>query len=237
VLPEARVIFATDRLRQAEVTVVVPLHNYAQFIVQALDSVAAQTLQDLDLVVVDDASSDDSLAIASAWVQHHAARFNRVQLLQHAVNAGLGPTRNSAIAQAETPFALALDADDHLLAPACEKLLMAMHDGQADFVYPFVQQFGDGSAIMGQAPYSAQMLVGGNCISAIALIRKECWAAVGGYADMRQGWEDFDFWCKFVEMGMYGQQLPEVLAEYRVHGASMTHRITELPHNKQALMA
>ncbi len=237
VLPEARVIFATDRLRQAEVTVVVPLHNYAQFIVEALNSVAAQTLPDLDLVVVDDASSDDSLAITSAWVQRHATRFNRVQLLQHAVNAGLGPTRNSAMAQAETPFALALDADDRLLAPACEKLLMAMHDGQADFVYPFIQQFGDGSAIMGQAPYSAQMLVGGNCISAIALIRKECWAAVGGYADIQQGWEDFDFWCKFVEMGMYGQQLPEVLAEYRVHGASMTHRITDMPHNKQALMA
>ena len=236
-LPDAQVVAAADRLGSAEVTVVVPLHDYAAFIAETLDSVAAQTLATLDLVIVDDASTDGSLAIARDWVQRHGARFNRVLLLRHAVNAGLGPTRNTAIDRAETPFVLPLDADDRLLPHACERLLATLRDSQADFAYPLVQQFGDGSDIMGRAPFGAQRLVGGNYITAIALITKPAWAAVGGYAHLAQGWEDFDFWCRCVEMGLWGQQRPEVLAEYRLHAGSMTRRTTSLPPNRQALLA
>lgn len=236
-LPEARVLFLADRLGQADVTVIVPLHNYAQFVGEALDSVAAQTLGELDLIVVDDASTDDSLAVAEDWVRRHAARFNRVLLLKHAENAGLGPARNSAIERAETPFVLPLDADDRLLPSACERLLRLLRQGQADFAYPLIQCFGEDGSIIGKNAYSAQSLVGGNCIAAIALIRKECWAAVGGYAAIDQGWEDFDFWCKFVEMGLWGEQVPEVLAEYRIHAASMTRRHTRLAQVQQSLQA
>src|SRR5882724_10268201 len=54
--PEAGVVFESDRLGAAEVTIVVPLYNYARYIIEALESVARQTLGDIDLVVVDDAS-------------------------------------------------------------------------------------------------------------------------------------------------------------------------------------
>lgn len=235
-LPESRVVFASDRLGEAEVTVIVPLHNYAQFVGEALDSVAGQSLRELDLVIVDDASTDESLSVAVGWVRRHAERFNRVLLLQHAKNAGLGPARNSAVERAETPFVLPLDADDRLLPTACERLLRVLANGQADFAYPLIQRFGEDGSIMGKHAYSAQSLVGGNCIAAIALIRKECWAAVGGYAGIEQGWEDFDFWCKFVEMGLWGEQVPELLAEYRIHAASMTRRHTAQAHVQQSLL-
>jgi GT2 family glycosyltransferase len=175
--------------------------------------------------------------VAANWVQRHAGRFNRVLLLQHEENAGLGPARNSAIERAETPFVLPLDPDDRLLPTACDRLLAVLREGQADFAYPMLQRFGEDDSIIGRSAYSAQSLVGGNCIPAIALVRKECWAAVGGYAAIDEGWEDFDFWCKFVEMGWWGQQLPDVLAEYRIHPHSMTRRTTSLAHSQQSLLA
>ena len=69
-IPDSSVVFRSDRLADADVTVIVPLFNYAHFIEEALDSVRAQTLTRIDLVVVDDVSSDNSLAVAVAG---HAA--------------------------------------------------------------------------------------------------------------------------------------------------------------------
>jgi len=90
---------------------------------------------------------------------------------------------------------------------------------------------------MNNKPYAPELLVGGNAIDAMAIIRKDCWAAVGGYASLDpQGWEDFDFWCLFAEKGMWGRQHPEILAEYRVHGASMLKVHTDLADNKRNLL-
>ena len=127
-VPETEVVFHADKLEEAEVTVVVPLHNYANYIVEALDSVKAQTLAALDLVVVDDASTDCSLTTAIKWAEHNAGRFNRLTILRNRVNAGLGPTRNAGIDAADTLYVLPLDADNRLLAlvlrgePTCDPL-------------------------------------------------------------------------------------------------------------------
>ncbi len=80
-------------------------------------------------------------------------------------------------------------------------------------------------------------LAGGNFIDAMALVAKPAWAAVGGYAHIEHGWEDYDFWCRFAEMGLLGVKVAEVLAEYRVHEASMLHTETDVDANKQAIVA
>ena len=238
IVPPVRIVFESDRLGEAAVTVVVPLYNYERYVSEALDSVAAQTLKDIDIVVVDDASTDNSLAVTEHWIRQNAERFNRAVLLQNAANAGIGPTRNAAIDAAETVFILPLDPDNRLLPNACEALLSAIRDDQAAFVYPLIRQFGDADEIMGKEPYSLQLLVGGNAIDAMAIIRKDCWAAVNGYARLEpQGWEDFDFWCRIAEKGMWGRQLPEILAEYRVHDASMQIISTDVADNKKELLA
>jgi glycosyltransferase involved in cell wall biosynthesis len=239
VLPRtSELVYESDSLGAADVTVVMPLHNYSRYVVTALESVAAQTLSVLDLIVVDDASTDDSLAIAGEWIRRHAARFNRVALYHNVANAGLSPTRNAAIDLAETPFVFPLDPDDRLLPDACEQLLDAIRQDGAAFVYPLLRQFGDTDAVMGKTPYTPQALAGGNFIDAMAMIRKDCWAAVGGYTDHRpQGWEDFDFWCRIAEQGLWGRQLPVILAECRQHGGSMQRTEMSLPRNKQELIA
>ena len=66
----------------------------------------------------------------------------------------------------------------------------------------------------------------------MALIAKWAWAAVGGYTHIPYGWEDYDFWCRCVEHGFWGQQVPEILAEYRLHSTSMLHTQTDVPENK-----
>ena len=237
VLPETETLHGVDRLRQAAVTVVIPLYNYAATIVEALESVRMQSLPELDLIVVDDASADQSVALVQDWMRQHGERFNRLILLRNQHNAGLGPTRNAGFDAAETPFVLLLDADNRLrpdCATACLATLQPQAgDAGAAFAYPMIQCFGDGNEVIGTSPFLAARLAGGNYIDAMALVARWAWAAVGGYRDQRLGWEDYELWCRMAEAGMWGVQVPEVLAEYRVHGGSMLHEVTERPLNRK----
>jgi GT2 family glycosyltransferase/SAM-dependent methyltransferase len=231
-LTRPRNVLARDRLRESRVTVVVPVHDYADVLTEALESVRTQTLPDLDLVVVDDASTDDSRGVAEKWLDANAGRFNRVVLLANAENAGLARVRNTGFDAAETPFVLPLDADNALLPACCEKLVGALDESAAVFAYPRLRHFGEESELFpadhvrGYLPYEPQRLVASNYIDALALVRKDAWLAVGGYREGLLGWEDYDLWCRFAELGLPGIQVPEDLALYRVHHASMLHTLT-----------
>jgi glycosyltransferase involved in cell wall biosynthesis len=236
-IPESRVVLQEDRLGQAAVSVIVPVHNYADYVIEALESVASQTLPMIDLVVVDDASTDDSLAMIADWCARRKPRFNRLVVLQHINNAGLAGARNSGFAAAETPFVLPLDADNRLRPTCCERLLDALAGTETAFAYPAIRHFGEASDVIGTEPFSALRLLQGNYIDAMALVAKWAWAAAGGYAHIRYGWEDFDFWARLVEQRQFGISVPEVLADYRVHRASMLHTTTEVHDHKHELVA
>ncbi len=233
----ADIVLSEDRMGEAAVTIIVPLHNYADYVVEALESAAAQTLQTLDLIVIDDASTDDSLAMATEWCEAHRTRFNRLLVLRHPQNTGLAGARNSGFAAAETPFVLPLDADNRLRPTCCEILLTALAKSEAAFAYPAIKQFGNGDEVFGTEPFSALRLLQGNYIDAMALVAKWAWAGAGGFENIQHGWEDFDFWARLVELGQFGLSVPEILADYRVHNASMLHTQTEIADNKRTLIA
>ncbi len=236
-IPRAEILFESDALREAEVTVIIPLYNYAAYVVEALESVRAQTLSILDVIVIDDASTDESAALAVEWMRTYGGRFNRVLVLRNEANAGLALTRNVGFAAAETAFVLPLDADNRLLPACCANLLEAIRVSSAGFAYPGIQQFGDADWLMGADPFLPSRFVGGNFVDAMALIGTWAWLRVGGYGDLRLGWEDYDFWCRCMEFGIGGLQVTETLAEYRVHGGSMLRTRTDVGDNKTHVMA
>jgi glycosyltransferase involved in cell wall biosynthesis len=236
-VPASETLFHRDRRALADVTIVIPTYNYADYVVETLQSAAAQTLQTIDLIVVDDCSTDDSVSMVLDWAEKQHERFNRISVLRHQANSGLGFTRNSGFAAAESQFVLPLDADNRLRPTACEVLLSQIANSDAAFVYPHLQQFGSRQDVFSSNPYSVLRLQPGNYIDAMALIRKTSWCIAGGYDHIKLGWEDFDFWCRLAERGHYGQSVPEVLADYRVHSRSMLHTITQNQENQQKLRA
>ncbi|AQS88539.1 hypothetical protein A0U93_11990 [Neoasaia chiangmaiensis] len=256
VVPESDALFERDLLGGADVTVVVTSYNYSTYILDALDSVRAQTLSPLDLIVVDDGSTDDSVTLVEDWMTRHAERFNRLILRRTRQNAGLGGARNVGMAATETPFVMQLDADNRLLPDACARLRDAMADGQTAYAYPVLRAFNTEGIVMGKAtpddpdnatrpdllgnlPFEPLALIGGNHVDAMAMVAKWAWAAVGGYYVARDamGWEDYDLWCGLAERGLTGRHVPEVLAEYRHHDASMTNGITERAAHKARVVS
>jgi hypothetical protein len=109
------------------VSIIVPAYNAASFLDQAIGSALAQTLTDLELVVSDDASEDQTLTLARAW----AHRDCRVRVHAQPRNLGMNPHWNWLLGQARGRWLLKLDADDALRADCLEGLLagLARHPG------------------------------------------------------------------------------------------------------------
>jgi len=236
-LGEYEIVFEVDHLGTAEVTVVVPLYNYAAHIEEALASVLAQTLSALDLIVVDDCSTDDSLRLAQNWIQTNAGRFNRALLVRNQVNSGLGRTRNVGFDLADTPYVLPLDADNRLLPNCAARCLYTAKKTGAAIAYPVIRTFGSREGLMGERPFDPVRLRQGNYIDAMALIAKAAWILVGGYDLRHGGWEDFGFLCRLMERGLRGERVPgEPLAEYREHPTSMIHAAMSDPRMIRRMM-
>lgn len=221
------VVRQTGTARVAEIAVVVPLFNYARYVLEALESVAAQSCARIELVVVDDASTDDSVAIVERWIASRGSRFVRASLVRNHVNDGLARSRNTGFSIAEAPLIFPLDADN-TIEPRC---LAALFDrlvrSTASAAHPTLQHFGATHRCRTAESWSPDRLRRGNYIDAMALIRKSAWAAVGGYRKGAFiGWEDYDLWCRFVEHGLWSEAVPEAVAGYRVHQESMMRRET-----------
>lgn len=214
------------------VTVIISLYNYAEVVGEALESVAAQTLEQLNLIVVDDCSRDESLSTVEAWMKRYAGRFNRCTLYRNDKNLGLATTRNIALGHVETEFCFMLDADNCLYPKAVEKLLGACDASGADAAYCQLELFGDESEVGSAGVLTQERLKRGNYIDAMAILRTQTLRLCGGYGLFEiAGWEDYDLWCTFIDKGLNAAYLPEILCRYRVHGASMLRSETNLEIN------
>jgi glycosyltransferase involved in cell wall biosynthesis len=213
--------------RPAPVTVVILLYNNGRFVRPCLDSVRDQTLGDLDLIVVDDCSTDRSADVVAAWMDDEAGRFNHCQLLRHRVHGGLSQTRNTAFFHAASPHVFVLDAD-RVIYPRClESLLAALENCDASFAYCYLERFGDARDLANLDPWGAVPLTVRNSIDAMVLLRRTVWQQVGGYCcGMRPGGEDFDLWFKVARLKGWGILVPEILARYRVRDTSTLQTVT-----------
>ena len=108
-----------------KVSIVVPLYNKAPYVRRALDSIAAQTLSDFEVIVVDDGSTDDGASIVANYGD------SRVRLVRQP-NVGPGAARNAGLAQAQGEFIAFLDADDQWLPTYLEESVRQLEESGQD---------------------------------------------------------------------------------------------------------
>lgn len=236
--PEAELIWELTTQHAPDVSICISSHNYAARISAALESCFAQSLEAIELLIVDDASTDDSLNQCRLWLEIKGHRFCQVKLLKHCQNGGLASARNTAFANATAPWCWVLDADNQLDPKACEaciQLARASSDRTA-VVHPLIRVCDENGQNLGLAggghAWQREQLKAGNVVDAMALIRHEAWKSVGGYSHIHGGWEDFDFWCKLIEDDWHGVLFPQPLATYTKHANSMLQSQTNQRQRK-----
>jgi glycosyltransferase involved in cell wall biosynthesis len=224
------------------ITVLLPVHNGRAHLVQALDSVLAQTLRHFTLLAIDDGSSDGSGEVLDSY----AARDSRVTVL-HKVNSGISDTLNLGLARAATPLVARMDADD-VMRPerlARQAAFMAEHPELAFAGCYFDMIDGDGRVFRPCRPGPvnrrdlARMLARGVPITfthPTVIYRREAVLAVGGYRRETEPCEDTDLFGRLITAGKLGLVQPESLMEYRVHGGSISARKVAIQFQMQCLV-
>jgi hypothetical protein len=213
------------------VSVAISLHNYALEIVEALDSVAASEHDAFEILILDDASVDDSAQVVSSYLADRP--WLPARLLRHRANRGLGRTRNALVAQARGDFVFILDADNTVYPTALARLEAGLtEDPEASFAYAVsaILVNGEPQGLLSRHAWDPARLRDGNYIDAMALIRRDRLIEIGGYGEDPRllGCEDYDLWCRFAEAGQRGVHVPQMLTTYSSRADGMVESVTKL---------
>lgn len=141
------------------VSIIVPVYRAEKYIIQTIESVAAQTYGDWELLLVDDCGGDSSTDLITAWCNEHPG-YN-VRLIRQEQNAGAAKARNRGLEEAQGRYIAFLDADDLWYPDKLEKELRFMHKLDVGFVFT-AYEFGDTNAVpTGKMVHAFQQQEGG----------------------------------------------------------------------------
>lgn len=199
--------------------VVVTCHNYGRYLRQCLDSILAQTERPAVVVLVDDASSDDTPAIGLDYE-------TRGVLYLRGEWRDVSEARNAGVELCGKPaYYCFVDADDWLPTDYLAKLRGAMTDNRIGVTYPQCLRFNDQGEI-GLSPwiipFDWHALHSSNFACATSLVRRQAFEQVGGWRSYRYGLHDWDLWLRITRAGWRLVYVPDVALRYRIHGNSMS---------------
>lgn len=204
---------------QRLVSVIIPCYNYAKYLPECIESVRNQTYKNIEIIVVDDGSPDDT---------KEACERLKVRCISKE-NGGLSSARNAGIKEAAGEFIMCLDADD-MLPPDSIELHMRMAD---DYVIAQcgLQEFGIRENRCTPQGAHRDMILQFNTVYCNAVFPKKAWESVGGYDEsktMRLGYEDWEFWVRLIARGCTVRTCDEVGLLYRIHMSSMTRTTSQI---------
>jgi glycosyltransferase involved in cell wall biosynthesis/2-polyprenyl-3-methyl-5-hydroxy-6-metoxy-1,4-benzoquinol methylase len=237
------------------VSVVLPVYNGQAYIAEALDSVLAQTYSDLEVIVVDDGSADDTPHILDAY----ARRDRRITIIRQE-NQGLPRALSAGFRAARGEFLTWASADNRLRVDFVGRMVGCLRRRpEWDAVYANVDIIGDdGEPLRGSGWYgdyqtprgsehitlpsdpSELNVVANNYVGAAFMYRSRVDALLGDYSSRRFGTEDYDYWMRVNALcTLRHADFPEPVCEYRFHGDSLTSRDDELgiTRSRASLMA
>jgi glycosyltransferase involved in cell wall biosynthesis len=221
---------------QPLVSVTIPCYNQGEFLAAAIESVLGQTFKDIELVVVDDGSTDATREIAGRYA-------GQVRLISKE-NAGVSAARNTGILATCGPYLLCLDADDVLCPDALEQhvAVLTAHPDAAVSYGAHDEVDADGSLIRSyevpdfpDGPYLGllrrnQLQVG------TVMLRRSVLANVGLFDPELPGAEDWDLWLRIAAAGYRFVKAEKARCIYRHHGETLSKHLLAMEHSRDRVV-
>jgi glycosyltransferase involved in cell wall biosynthesis len=200
------------------------VYNGMPYLRQAVESILAQTYRDFELVIVDDASTDDTPIVLAEY----ARRDLRIRILTHPANKGTAVSLAAGVEAARGALIARIDADDQYMPERLEKMVAFLDQnpaiGLVDTWSKVVDMEGH---LLGEERWPTsptairQGLALRNCMSGGVLMRKDAVLKAGNYRPGFRMAEDYDLWLRMVEISHIAI-IPEYLCVYRRHPGAAT---------------
>lgn len=197
------------------VSVIMPVYNAGKYLAESIQSVIAQSYGNIEIICVDDCSTDNSLAILEMLAQEHM----NLKLYALSTNKGASHARNFAIEHAEGEFILPMDADDLIASEYCELAMEVFKTNPSiAVVYSKCKKFQGTEYWNWELPeYSKERMLLNNCVFATAFFRRSDWKRFGGYDNRLIALQDYNFWLFFTENDLQFYRIDQYLFFYRQH--------------------
>ena len=214
------------------VSVVMPAYNVSHYIGDAIESVQRQTCADWELLIVDDGSTDDTLAIAIRY----ARRDPRIMVL-HRQNGGISAARNNALGQSAGAVIAILDSDDAWQPEYLERQLRILQDHpEVDIVTG--NAWFKGSRRDGQlarpcpdprpVPDLMNLIADEACVFIMSIFRRRVYDTIGGFDQSMRSNEDYDYWLRAAIAGFRFYRNDQPLGWYRLRDDSLSANETRM---------
>ena len=193
------------------VSVIVPVYNGDHYLGEAIESILAQTYRPIEIIVIDDGSTDSSAAVAES--------FGSLVQYYHQINQGSSAARNYGISLAQGSFFSFLDADDLWVEDKITRQVAALRKNhKLDIVFGQVQQFYSpelDDSVKGQIHCPTEPMVGH--IPSALLIKRDAFFRVGLFDTHIKSTEYVDWHVRATDLGLQMMVLPNVVAKRRLH--------------------
>lgn len=207
---------------RTRISIVIPCYNHGQYLGEAIDSARRIGRDDIEIIVVDDGSTD-----SETESEMNSVRKGGVSVIRQE-NRGLAAARNAGIMASRGDYILPLDADN-LVRPEYVSDALTIMDAnpRTGVVYGDANYIGDKTGRWHVGPFDMDRLLRWNYIDACTVYRRSVWEQNGGYDPTLpvQGFEDWDFWLGAVQNGWEFAYVPKVLFDYRISEGSMRARM------------
>ncbi|OXA81463.1 Glycosyltransferase involved in cell wall bisynthesis [Flavobacterium aquidurense] len=213
-----------------KISIILPVYNGEKYLSQSIESCLNQTFKNIELIIVNDCSTDKTLSIATQYAQ----KDNRIKIISNFENKKLPASLNIGHNAASGDFLTWTSDDNFYELDALEKLLESLLENEADIVYSnifLIDNFGN--RIREVKLLGVENLIFGNVIGSCFLYRRNVFQKNKGYNETLFLVEDYDFWIRALLHSKYCK-LDQFLYNYRKHGDSLTNQIKTV-NNKQII--
>jgi glycosyltransferase involved in cell wall biosynthesis len=207
-----------------DVAVVVTTCDYGDYLERCLQSLLDQTRQPDELVIVDDASVDNTQQVLSRMLPQIRPRFP-VHVITHDTRRGFAASLNEGISATRSSLFAHVDADDVCMPRYLQALEDALTEHpRAAYAYPRLRLIGAETGLYRTLDFHpGRLLFEGNYIPNVAMVRRAAFDDTRGYRDLPTHL-DWDLWVEMLGHGHHGVLVDEVLYEWRRHARAMTYQ-------------
>lgn len=219
------------------VSIVILTFNQEKLIAECLDSVKQQTYSNIELIISDDASTDNTVNIIEEWILKYRNYFSRVLFIKNKINIGISGNHTLAVSKAKGKYIKYLGGDDLLNSQAIERMVGYVEENHYDWIVCRIAIFRDSfsnnqpqklSALASWAfkrNWEKQLyaMFAGNFISAPGVfIRRKLLEEVGYFGDFYKTREDYHTWLSIIANGHSVNYFAEILVYWRRHKDSVS---------------
>lgn len=195
------------RCNMKKVSIIIACYNHGKFLKQSIESALNQDYKNLEIIVVNDGSTDNSLEIAES--------FDKVKIISHK-NKGVIFARNNAIKRSSGDYILPLDADDYLASnDVVSEMVKNLEKDKSDLVFGNYKAFGRMNQVIKPNFTTVSDLLITSEISVTSLFTRKIFDKVGGYSDcMSGGYEDWEYSIRVAYNGKVSK-VEKIIFNYR----------------------